>query len=172
MQIAQFELVGALEGTTINLGGHQFVDGVFTYGPSEDHVYPSPEDVQLKATYLGKCYQAYLVGSQAAADAKAKLEGGEAPNQGEGDVQKREDADQAERDEKPVTDRARKGAVRDAIAKLDATNDEHWTEAGLPSVSAVRELSGNTEVSRQDIASLAPKLTREEAAKVAADPLD
>lgn len=67
--------------------------------------------------------------------------------------------------------RAAKGAIRTALAKLDPKNDEHWTDAGLPSVAAVRELTGQ-EVARADITELAPKLTREEAAKVSTDPLD
>lgn len=82
-------------------------------------------------------------------------------------------AEQVAPAEKPAgkSPRAIDGSIRTALTKLDPKNDEQWTSGGLPSVEAVRSASGNEEVSRADIKRLAPNLTREEAAKVAADPL-
>lgn len=203
----RYHLVGAHAGKTITLGGHEFVDGVFTFGANKEGVMPSPQEATRKSNLLGKCYQAYLEGPELDA-AKARIEKAGAANAGELDVAKREDEEQANRPpvgtkpepkadkpadaepeqpapaapepevtppapEQPTTER--KGAVRTALTKLDATNDDHWTGQGLPSVEAVRELSGNKDVSRQDIQALAPKLNREEAKKIAAeqtDPLD
>lgn len=170
-----YVLVGPLAGRTITLGGHQFVEGVFKFGPTDD-VMPSDQDKALKAKLLAKMYQAFPEGSAELEAAQRRFKEGKAPDN-ELDVAKREDEDQAQR--KPAgasgSDRSIKGAVRTALTKLDAKNDEHWTEGGLPSVAAVRELSSNDKVSRADITELAPNLTREEAAKVQGggdDPLD
>lgn len=174
--MTKFVLVGGYAGKTINLGGHQFVDGAFDYSTYVDGdgntIATSPQDQALKGDFLAKNYQAYPEGSKELEAAQAKLEGGEAPNGGELDVGKREEQQQADAGEKQTSDRARQGAVRTALTKLNPKDDKHWTEAGLPSVEAVRELSGNKDVSRADIQNLAPKLTREEAAKLASDPLD
>jgi len=186
----RFVLVGGYAGQTVNLGGHQFIDGVFEYGPNADNVIPSEDERRLKADFLAKSYQAYPEGSQALAEAEARLT---APKSEGVDVGEREKVDQgideasqaaalkAHEEAKaadvpppppaPSTTRAENGKVRTALTKLDPANDEHWTDAGLPSVAAVRELSG-VEVSRADISSLAPKLTRDEAKKAQSDPLD
>lgn len=170
--MTKFILVGGYAGKTINLGGHQFVEGVFDYGPTPDGVYPSDQEVALKADSLAKNYQAYIEDSEAHKAALKKLEGGEAPSNGELELEKREQAEQQKAGE-AVTQRQQQGAIRSALTKLDPKDDAHWTSTGLPSVEAVRELSGDKEVSRAQIAELAPKLTREEALKLAAgDPLD
>lgn len=173
----KFILVGGYAGKTVNLGGHAFVDGTFDYSTYLDAegatIHTSPTDQVLKADFLAKNYQAYPEGSKELEEAQAKLAGGKvAPNAGELDVGDREQKQQDEQGEQHTSDRVRKGAVRTALTKLDPKEDAHWTSTGLPSVEAVRELSGDKEVSRQDIQNLAPKLTREEATKLAADPLD
>lgn len=169
----RFVLVGSLEGKTINLGGHQFVDGVFEMTGPEPHIAPSETDAKLKAEYLAKTYQAFPEGSQALEEARARLKNDEAPP-GEVDLEKREREQQDEQQQREPTERARQGAIRTAIAKLDPENDEHWTSQGLPSVEVVRTLAEDDKVSRADISNLAPNLTREEAKKAAAggDPLD
>lgn len=55
-------------------------------------------------------------------------------------------------------------SVKSAIELLDPTKDEDWTAAGLPAVDAVAALAGG-KVTRAQIESLAPGLTRETAAK-------
>lgn len=177
-----YHLVGPHEGKTITLGGHRFVDGVFEYGPNADGVAPSQEEATRKGRFLAKSYQAYLEGPELNA-ARARANGDkDAPAlEPRLDVANREDEEQANREPSGAGGEAakaatqRKGAVRTALTKLDATKDEHWTGQGLPSVEAVRELSGNKDVSRQDIGELAPNLNREEAKKVQGalvDPLD
>lgn len=175
--MTKFVLVGGYAGKTINLGGHLFKDGVFDYSVLVDgdgnQFTPSPQDVALKADFLAKSYQAYPEGSKELEEALAALEGGEAPSNGKLDVGQREAEQQAQAGEQQAGSRQKAGAIRTALSQLDPKNDEHWTQAGLPSVEAVRSLSGDDEVSRGDIQNLAPKLTREEAAKVAGnDPLD
>lgn len=171
MSYAQFVLVGGYAGKTINLGGHQFVDGVFTYGPDAENVIPGDDEVRLKGDFLAKSFQAYREGSTELAEAQARIKGGKAPA-GELDVGAREVKQQDDQAERVVSDRARLGAVRSAITKLDPENKDHWTDAGLPSVEAVRDLSGNKDIGRKDIEALAPKLTRDEAKKLKSDPLD
>jgi hypothetical protein len=167
----KYHLVGPHEGKTIMLGGHQFQDGVFEFGANAEGVQPSKEEARRKGIALAKSYQAFLEGPALDA-ARAAFKAGDAPAGGELDVNEREDKEQAERGEQAAKTTERKGAVRSALAKLDPENDDHWTNGGLPSVEAVRELSGNKDVSRQDINALATNLNREEAAKLAADPLD
>lgn len=166
--MTKFVLVGGYAGKTINLGGHVFVDGVFDYSTYSDGegrtITPGRDEVELKGDYLAKNYQAFPEGSRELEEAQARIEKGERVDTDTLDINEREEREQ--------TDRGRKGVIRTALTKLDAKNVDHWTDKGLPSVEAVRELSGDDKVSRKEIEELAPKLTREEAAKVAADPLD
>lgn len=171
----KYVLVGHFAGKTVALGGHQFVEGVFEFGASPEGVMPSDQEKQRKANLLAKMYQAYPEGSAELEAAQKRLAGNQTPP-GELDVGKREDEEQATR--QPAggggSERQRFGAIRTALTKLDPKEDTHWTDGGLPAVAAVRQLSGDVEVSRQDITALAPKLTREEALKIAdeKDPLD
>ena len=38
-----------------------------------------------------------------------------------------------------------------ALLELDHDNDDHWTEAGLPSMNAIEELLGDVKVTREDV---------------------
>lgn len=51
--------------------------------------------------------------------------------------------------------------VKEAVGRLDHTNDEHWTDEGLPRVSAVSEILGEN-VSRQQLGVVCPDLVRKE----------
>lgn len=166
----KFILVGPHAGKTITLGGHQFVEGAFDFGPDGAGVVPGPDEVAKKGRLLAKLYQAYPEGSPELEAAAKRIKGDKEP-EGRLDVGKREEQQQAQQQPAGAggSERARQGAVRSALTKLDPKVDAHWTGAGLPSVEAVRELSGDKEVSRGDIQNLAPKLTREEAAKLAGD---
>lgn len=53
-----------------------------------------------------------------------------------------------------------KAAILDALAKLDPTNDEQWTGAGLPQVAAVALLAGLPTLTRAEIVDAAPAWTR------------
>jgi len=50
--------------------------------------------------------------------------------------------------------------IKEALELLDPTCDDHWTAQGLPSVAAVKELSGS-DVTRMQIDALAPGLCRD-----------
>jgi hypothetical protein len=50
-----------------------------------------------------------------------------------------------------------------AVNKLDPENDDHWTQAGLPKLSAVEEAYGKAGVTRKDIIAVAAGFTRETA---------
>ena len=51
--------------------------------------------------------------------------------------------------------------IRQALEKLDTSNDDHWTADGMPRVDVVAELIGNTDLKRIDITSAAPDFTRD-----------
>ena len=50
-----------------------------------------------------------------------------------------------------------------AIMSLDPTNDDHWTAAGKPAMSAVEEAYGNAGVTREDVDNNAPDWDRDSA---------
>ena len=174
----RFVLVGKLAGATISLGGHDFVDGVYTfvlYNDKGQASLPSKDDIELKARYMERNYQAFLEGSHEHKDAEARIKvGADEPTEAKADAvvnveQTAHEQNVTNSQDGPdaVSARAAKTAVREALLKLDPANDDHWTDAGLPSVEAVRELSSNKDVTRADIKALAPKLDRAEAQKVA-----
>lgn len=53
--------------------------------------------------------------------------------------------------------------IIDALKVLDPTRDDHWTDAGLPLVAAVAELSKVADVTRADIEKAIPGWNREAA---------
>lgn len=54
--------------------------------------------------------------------------------------------------------------ILEALATLDLTNDEMWTEDGLPSVDVVAALVENDKLTRADIMQVAPEFTRDSSA--------
>lgn len=56
---------------------------------------------------------------------------------------------------------ARTNEIRKAIMRLDPSNDDHWTDGGLPRVYAVETGSGVIGVTRKEIADLARDLNRD-----------
>jgi hypothetical protein len=55
---------------------------------------------------------------------------------------------------------ATKDAIMQALAQLDQTNDEHWTDDGLPRTSVVQRLANDPEIRRTDIQAVAPNFMR------------
>lgn len=51
-------------------------------------------------------------------------------------------------------------SVKGALHDLDAKNDDDWTEGGLPSLSRMRELTGNKELTRAEISDAEPGFSR------------
>lgn len=50
--------------------------------------------------------------------------------------------------------------LAEAIAKLDPSNADHWTEQGLPKLDVIKELTGE-HFSRKEVTEAAPLVTRE-----------
>lgn len=59
--------------------------------------------------------------------------------------------------------------IKEALAKLDPTNAEHWTGDGAPKLDALKDLMGET-VSRQQVIEAAPQFTRDNAVIEPEDP--
>lgn len=55
---------------------------------------------------------------------------------------------------------ATKDAITQALSQLDHTNDEHWTDDGLPRTSVVQKLANDPEIRRTDIQAAAPNFAR------------
>ncbi len=51
--------------------------------------------------------------------------------------------------------------IIDALKSLDPTNDDHWTDAGLPLVGVIATASGIVNVTRKDISAALPGWNRE-----------
>lgn len=51
--------------------------------------------------------------------------------------------------------------IIDALKSLDPTNDDHWTDAGLPLVGIIATASGIVNVTRKDISAALPGWNRE-----------
>lgn len=65
--------------------------------------------------------------------------------------------------EPPVSSDPQVLKIVDALRMLDPENDDFWTDAGLPKVSAVEDASGVVGVTRKDINSAWPEFTRDAA---------
>lgn len=61
--------------------------------------------------------------------------------------------------------------IKDALAKLDVNNDNHWTSDGLPKVDTVKMLAGDQNLDRAAITKADPSFNREKA-KAAAEGAD
>lgn len=53
-----------------------------------------------------------------------------------------------------------KSMILDALSKLNADNDDHWTAEGSPKVGVVRSFAADNELTREDIESAAPGFSR------------
>lgn len=59
--------------------------------------------------------------------------------------------------------------INEFLARLDPSNDEHWTADGLPRMDVLHVILGKDTMTRQDLTGLAPEFTREVAIKLAAE---
>lgn len=50
--------------------------------------------------------------------------------------------------------------ITDALLKLDAANDNHWTSDGLPRIETLKFLTGNQSLTRNDIFAACPTFCR------------
>lgn len=53
--------------------------------------------------------------------------------------------------------------ISDALSKLDPTNDNHWTQDGLPRLDTIKILAGDPSLSREAVTAAAPDFNREAA---------
>lgn len=53
--------------------------------------------------------------------------------------------------------------ISDALSKLDPTNDNHWTQDGLPRLDTIRIVSGDPSLSREAVTAANPEFNRESA---------
>lgn len=51
-------------------------------------------------------------------------------------------------------------SIADALNKLSADNNDDWTEAGLPSMARMKELTGNSELTRAEVGEAKPGFNR------------
>ena len=61
-------------------------------------------------------------------------------------------------------------SIATALRQLDPENDDHWTEAGLPSMAAVEERVGSKDIKRADVAAAMPDWDRDKALEAATRP--
>ena len=54
--------------------------------------------------------------------------------------------------------------VKDALKKLDVSNDNHWTADKLPRLETVRLMAGDQSISREDVDAAAPGFSKDTAA--------
>jgi hypothetical protein len=57
--------------------------------------------------------------------------------------------------------------LKEALLELDPDNDEHWTEQGLPAMSAIHSITGDETISRKMVTDVAPKFNRMSALQAA-----
>lgn len=53
--------------------------------------------------------------------------------------------------------------IKDALAKLDPANPNHWTDDGLPRMDTIKILSGDPSLTREQVTTAAPAFNREAA---------
>lgn len=53
-----------------------------------------------------------------------------------------------------------KNAILEALAKLDAANDDHWIAGGKPAMKVLEEMTGDKAIKRADVEAAAPNFVR------------
>lgn len=140
-------LGGAMKGTTKILNGYKFVNGEYTLG----RLSPAQlTDSQGAVMYFGKCYQAQLVWDASASTGKPT---GERPQIVVERVLSAGDGS-------PDAADARMVRIKAALLALDPDNDEHWTQAGLPTVQAIEQALDDPTINRRDIEDALPDYER------------
>lgn len=61
------------------------------------------------------------------------------------------------------------GSIKSALSKLDPNEDGDWTSGGLPSMPRMKELTGKSDLTRDEVASAAPGFSRTNAASAPSD---
>lgn len=71
------------------------------------------------------------------------------------------DGDKEDEKGKPEYDEGRKQAIIETLNLLDHSNDEDWTQSGLPQVGIVAKAAGLSDLTRAEIDNAAPEFKRE-----------
>ena len=130
----KFVLVGPHAGKTMNVNGHEFVDGEMTFHGSAE-----------QAATLARVFSFYSALPEREAEL-AQLKADKAPQ-----------APQAPQDAAPG-----KPTLAEAIGALDPDVDAHWTSNNLPSLDYLSELTGK-KAARGDVDAVAEGYTRAKA---------
>jgi len=182
----KFVLVGSRAGKTLNVNGHQFVDGEMTFVGSAAQiatlervlgfygVLPAEkaELAQLKADKPVEKSQAEL-DAEAEAEAEAKAEEAARLVAEEAAKQKAEtdppaktdaelEAEEAARKQAELDALDSKPSLGEAIGLLDPNEDKHWTSNNLPNLEHLGELIGK-KVARAEVDAVAEGYTRAKA---------
>lgn len=176
-----FILVGPHAGKDITLGGRRFVGG-------RHHFEGSPEEVGRLVHTLGQFYSAHPEGPLAEAAAqeyeRGKARTGADPQPaavqpvggpGEGASADRKADDGAPPLPEGSAPSAPDGAsaptevrlpgvnaekLKASLLALDPANDDHWTQIGRPSLTAVAEIYGGAGLKRADLEAVLPGYNR------------
>lgn len=142
----KFALIGPLEGKTLQVNGHEFVDGRYEVTASEQ--------VIQGLTNLFSFYGAVPEEEAEAIRLGALLDGGDqVPVVGSATNDKAVVADQ-------------KPTLAEAIGLLQADNDAHWTSNNLPAIDFLEEATGK-KVTRAEVEAVAEGFTRAKARALA-----
>lgn len=60
-------------------------------------------------------------------------------------------------------------SIHSSLSKLDPANDDDWTNGGLPSMPRMKELTGKSDLTRDEVASAAPGFNRTNSASAPSD---
>lgn len=170
-------LTGGRAGQTVNLKGHQFVDGKIA-------LHGSSPDVESLTHWMAVNWAAYPEGSEEAEAANGELniqedskpdekhallsgdepggEGtppGDSPDGGRSDGPDRGKTDgsipEGNGHQDPRMDR-----IKEALNQLDAMDEAHWTTTGEPAMAAVEAFLGE-KITRAELKDVAPDFNRE-----------
>jgi len=61
--------------------------------------------------------------------------------------------------------------ILEALSKLDASNDNHWTQDGLPRLETVRFMAAHQGLTREQVSEVAPGFSRSTASMLEAQPV-
>lgn len=157
----KFVLVGPHAGKTMQVNGHQFEDGEFTFAGSEEQV-----------SVLARVFRRYGALPEQVARLKALEDAmGISKPSGDGDGDVKEPAAPSEPSPPVVGSNTNVGGgdldpakptLAEAIGLLDPEVDAHWTSNNLPSLEHLGELTGK-KVGRDDVNAVAEGYTRAKA---------
>lgn len=151
-----FLLVGVHAGATLNLNGHEFVDGRLEVNATPQVITGLTNLFSYYSAVPEEEYDsAHAEYERAVAEAAAKAAGQPAPAPAPvTDLGSADRTPQAVVEDKPT--------LAEAIGLLDPEDDAHWTSNNLPAIDVLEQLTG-AKVSRADVNAVAEDFTRAKA---------